>query len=427
MGTSLYGGRSRQRVRRVRPLCASRAALSNRARDRRSLRHPRLLLRRRQARQAQATMDALLAKVPEDTSSPDARGMSLFLRGKTLNVTDDYSAPAEDALSKAAKLRPTDAAVWNALGEAYWKKPDLAHSRECFETGLSIATTSEGLRCLSMVLRMLPGDFATRRVNIERSLELARQAVSIAIDDGMSWYTLGNARLTVFFVLSQSVSDLEAALTAYKMAEERGASSNPDLHFNRANVYLYLEDYSRALAEYSAAVAIDPTWRAPADAIDGIARCVRRATELIASSCGLKTKKLNDTLAELTTATSVLSRSRVSLSALMMGPNPGAVLVCKVLGEVVRGSDIPQTVIAADADGTCFGVSCYNMRKHGIVIGNELWIPDPFLFAVSVTLPGETAPVGYSSIRVDNPSLIAINGVCSRDIYARTDLVVTAQ
>lgn len=60
----------------------------------------------------------------------------LYLRGKTLHYLPEYSKQAEDNLSKAIKLVPTKKEAWDALGNVYWKKNDLAACRKCFEGSL---------------------------------------------------------------------------------------------------------------------------------------------------------------------------------------------------------------------------------------------------------------------------------------------------
>lgn len=69
---------------------------------------------------------------------------------------------------------------------------------------------------------------------------------------------LGNAHLTNFFVNNENVSELELALKAYSQTERNLKDKNPDLFFNRATIYEYLERYSEAVRDYNLAHAIDP-------------------------------------------------------------------------------------------------------------------------------------------------------------------------
>jgi hypothetical protein len=62
--------------------------------------------------------------------------------------------------------------------------------------------------------------------------------------DSQSWYVLGNAHLTNFFVNDDiNVGELQAALKAYAQTEKNIKEPNPDLYYNRATIYEYLERY----------------------------------------------------------------------------------------------------------------------------------------------------------------------------------------
>lgn len=65
-------------------------------------------------------------------ASPEDTAKCLYLRGKALNVKPDFDQAAQDALSKAVKLVPKMVEAWNALGECFWKKGDMAAAKNCF-------------------------------------------------------------------------------------------------------------------------------------------------------------------------------------------------------------------------------------------------------------------------------------------------------
>lgn len=69
---------------------------------------------------------------------------------------------------------------------------------------------------------------------------------------------LGNAHLTNFFVNNENVSELELALKAYSQTERNLKEPNPDMYYNRATIYEYLERYSEAVKDYNLANSIDP-------------------------------------------------------------------------------------------------------------------------------------------------------------------------
>ena len=64
---------------------------------------------------------------------------------------------------------------------------------------------------------------------------------------------LGNAHLTNFFVNNENISELDRALKAYAQTERNLKEPNPDLFFNRATVYEYLERYAEAVKDYNLA------------------------------------------------------------------------------------------------------------------------------------------------------------------------------
>ena len=56
--------------------------------------------------------------------------------------------------------------------------------------------------------------------NVKESLDLANKAVMLDMTDGYSWYVLGNAHLTHFFLGQQNHTELEMALKAYSQSEK---------------------------------------------------------------------------------------------------------------------------------------------------------------------------------------------------------------
>lgn len=72
-----------------------------------------------------------------------------------------------------------------------------------------------------MVLRMLEEpNSEQKKKNYQQSIELASKAVGIDLADSQSWYVLGNAHLTNFFVNNENVAELSLALKAYSQSEE---------------------------------------------------------------------------------------------------------------------------------------------------------------------------------------------------------------
>lgn len=67
----------------------------------------------------------------------------LLQKARCLNVSADYSAMAEESLSRALKLDPRLYEAWNILGEQYWKKEDLVKAKNYFEGALQKVEQSD--------------------------------------------------------------------------------------------------------------------------------------------------------------------------------------------------------------------------------------------------------------------------------------------
>ncbi|KAI3875449.1 hypothetical protein MKX03_032155, partial [Papaver bracteatum] len=168
--------------------------------------------------------------------SPAQRATYEFLRGKILDVLPDYRKEAEDHLSKAVKLNPSLADAWLCLGNCIWKKGDLLSAKNCFSLALKKGPNKKILCQLSMLERSLAQGSENQAEVVEQSIEHAKEAITLDIKDGNSWYNLGNACLTSFFVTgSWEHKKLVQSLKAYQNAEkDERMKSNPDLHFNCA-------------------------------------------------------------------------------------------------------------------------------------------------------------------------------------------------
>ena len=151
-----------------------------------------------------AEMEKTLANIKEQEGVYQ-KTQYLFLLGKTLNVMPEYSQECEDYLSKVVKRDPSHIEAWNMLGETFWKKGNLIASKDCFEGALKRKKDKISLRSLSMVLRQLkPKQPGNNQMNVLESVKHAKAAVELDVNDGKSWYILGNAYLSLFFVTEQN-------------------------------------------------------------------------------------------------------------------------------------------------------------------------------------------------------------------------------
>ncbi|XP_037358822.1 tetratricopeptide repeat protein 5 [Talpa occidentalis] len=371
-------------------------------------------------------MEKTLHQMEKVVGSVQGKAQVLMLTGKALNVTPDYSAKAEELLSKAVKLEPELVEAWNHLGEVYWKKGDVAAAHTCFSGALTHRKNKVSLQNLSMVLRQLrtdSGDEHSRHVM--DSVQQAKLAVQMDIHDGRSWYILGNAYLSLYFNTGQNPKISQQALSAYAQAEkvDRMASSNPDLHLNRATLHKYEENYGEALEGFSRAAALDPAWPEPQQREQQLLQFLNRLTSLLDSKGKVKTKKLQSMLGSLRSAHlgpcgdgryqsasgQKMTLELKPLSTLQPGVNSGAVVLGKVVFSLTTEEKVPFTFGLVDSDGPCYAVMVYNVvQSWGVLIGDSVAIPEPSLRLHRIQHKGKD--YSFSSVRVETPLLLVVNG-----------------
>ncbi|CAG5929154.1 unnamed protein product [Menidia menidia] len=170
-------------------------------------------------------MEQTLKKLEENEERFKHKAEFLLLKGRCLNVSPDFSAAAEESLSRAVKLEPGLVEAWNVLGEQYWKRGDLVGARSCFTGALQQKKNKVSLRNLSMVLRQLPaGSSEAHGKQVLESVDMARQAVQLDVTDGTSWHILGNAYVSLFFTCGQNPQFSQQALSAYAKSVSTGHS-----------------------------------------------------------------------------------------------------------------------------------------------------------------------------------------------------------
>ncbi|XP_073656803.1 tetratricopeptide repeat protein 5 isoform X5 [Tursiops truncatus] len=339
----------------------------------------------RKQQDVQEEMEKTLQQMEEVVGSVQGKAQVLMLTGKALNVTPNYSPKAEELLSKAVKLEPKLVEAWNQLGEVYWKKGDVAAAHTCFSGALTHCKNKVSLQNLSMVLRQLrtdSGDEHSRHVM--DSVRQAKLAVQMDILDGRSWCEcsqkisdiLGNAYLSLYFNTGQNPKISQQALSAYAQAEkvDRTASSNPDLHLNRATGKVKTRKLQSMLG------SLRPAHLGPCG--DGHYQ----------SASGQK-----------------VTLERKPLSALQPGVNSGAVVLGKVVFSLTTEEKVPFTFGLVDSDGPCCAVMVYNMvQSWGVLIGDSVAIPEPNLRLHRIQHKGKD--YSFSSVRVETPLLLVVNG-----------------
>lgn len=293
-----------------------------------------------------------------------------FVRGKSENAREEYSKHAEDWLTKAVKLDPSNSSAWISLAQCAWKKGAIQQAKSLLIESLNHGETPEALQDLSMIVRQIKIKGESPSVSIDESINYAKKAITMNVNDHKSWYILGNAHYMRFFTVSQDVGDLKKSLTAYARSESLGGDCNPDLFFNRGNVYRYLQDYSAACMSYTRTVDIDPSFSAATEASESVVSFIKRANEMVTKRGWFQKKRIDRIIQNLTTSRH--ANGCVGLNALSHGSNDGVTVAVSVLMPATTGDIPPECFLCIDKNGMGAIVAIYN-------IGHDAPPPSPEL------------------------------------------------
>ncbi|XP_044348719.1 tetratricopeptide repeat protein 5 isoform X3 [Triticum aestivum] len=337
---------------------------------------------------ADAALGVLDSLPPEQRKSPEERVIYEFLMGKILDAFPDYCKEAEEHLSKAVKLNPSLVDAWLCLGNCIWKKGNLASARNCFLLALSKGADKKILCQLSMLERSMAQSSEDQALLVEESINHAKEAVMLDIKDGNSWYNLGNAYLTSFFAsVAWDKARLHHSIKAYQNAEkDETMKLNPDLYYNCATAYKYLENYESALRGYEAAALKDPALRADIEVqkIINLLDKLENATKVPSVTIGrLRPKRSASLVSSLNEVNFKLFHKKATISILSGGLNKTVAVVCKVVLWIRHDDDAPLYYLTCDLDQSYFILSVYGLQNE--------------------------ARYKFKSIRVDFPEQIIIN------------------
>lgn len=358
----------------------------------------------------QNQVDIALALV--DTTMPQERRKSTsqrafyeYFKGKILDVFPDYKKEAEDHLSKAVKLNPSLADAWLCLGNCIWKKGDLPSSKNCFSLALSKGPNKKILCQLSMLERSM-AQVENQGHLVDESIQHAKEAVILDVKDGSSWYNLGNACLTSFFVTGAwDHAKLQQSLKAYQNAEKDGLMKpNPDLYFNCATANKYLENYEKALHGFEAAALKDPGLNADVE----VNKIIILLDKLESSLKGqARSKRLAPSLASLGEVNLNSMHKKVNISLLAEGLNKAVMVIGKVLLYVKHDDIAPAYYIVCDSTQSCFILSVYGVHHDAIKEGDRVTLVEPF-YRIN-DLRFREKHYQLKSVRVDFAEQILVN------------------
>ncbi|KAL1531907.1 tetratricopeptide repeat protein 5-like [Salvia divinorum] len=350
----------------------------------------------------------VLDRIPQEKRKmPGHRATFEYLRGKVLDVFPEYKKEAEDHLSKAVKLNPSLADAWLSLGNCIWKKGELVSAKNCFTLGLSKGP-HKGLLCqLSMLERRMAQGSEDQIKIVDDSIKHAKEAISLDVKDGNSWYNLGNACLTSFFVTGAwDHGKLLQSLKSYQHAEkDERMKSNPDLYFNCAIVNKYLENYERALSGFEAAALRDPGL----NATEEVQKIIHLLDKIDSSLRGqTKVKRLASLASSLASVNLNASYRKETVDCLSEGLNKAVGIVGKVIFFIKHENVAPFYYLLCDPSQKCYVLSVYGVHNEAIKEGDQVTILEPSYQYIDFSWKGKSYQ--FRSVRVDFMEQILVNG-----------------
>nr|TKW30292.1 hypothetical protein SEVIR_2G026500v2 [Setaria viridis] len=253
---------------------------------------------------------------------------------------------------------------------------------------------------LSMLERSMAQGSEDPAVLVEESIQHAKEAVMLDIKDGNSWYNMGNAYLTSFFVGGAwDHTKLHHSVKAYQNAEkDKTMSLNPDLYYNCAT------NYERALRGFEAAALKDPGL--------GADREVQKIVSLLdklenAMKGQLRSKRLASLVSSLNGVTLKSSHKKATISKLSEGLNKAVAVLGKVILLIRHDNIAPLYYLTCDLDQSYFILSVYGLRNDAIKEGDRVILYEPYYRILDASWKDKRYQ--FRSIRVDFPEQILIN------------------
>lgn len=415
------------------------------------------------ATDARASLALLLSEVLGASESLEAPGVqaadrarAFFLRGRLQEATADASSDegaaslthAEEALKKAAKLNPAHDGAWNCLGQLFWKRGNLDGAKNCYQAVLKRGQNKKTLQAMSMLCRNLAKSKAAagsdeQRDYVAQSMEHAKAAVKMDLTDGYSWYQVGMAYMSQFF--AEGASDqtkLGAALKAYASAEKGGPAGDgssggggigdyPDLHFNRAIVLRYCEDYGPALDGFRTAARLDPglPWKTEVDAIVSV--LARLDDGCRAMGPMFKPKRIAPIVKALEGTGHLGNETPKGYTAASLGPegalkagtNQGVAVNVRAVLDATSEDRMNLHYIVVDREGTLAALSVYGLEDGAVRLSATLSLLNPVVREVDAMWEGRR--FNFRLIRVDLPKQILVAGQMPVGRIARPRLAST--
>jgi tetratricopeptide (TPR) repeat protein len=334
----------------------------------------------------------------------------------------------EKAFVDAVKLDPDNVQCWNGAAKALWKKGDLQSAQLCYQRSLEHKPGKLAYQNLSMLQRQVAKGQKQEQSqqNINESLVNAKAAVALDVQDGHSWYLLGNAYLFQAFCVPSNERDelIDKSLKTYKHAMKlhKSETCNVDLRFNYGVVCKYLEQHLEALRAFEYCDKMDATLCAN-DQKDEITHTLSQLTTLVDTKCGMKAKRIAKVQENIASGEKQQSSTR-HLKFVTLGELSGiassqnnpktSALSCSVVHTVPVRSAVPLVYVCMDSQGQFFALTIYGLEENKLQMmlsrakHKTLQIVSPAFHKVEITWQNRT--YHFPCIRVNQLSTLVVDG-----------------
>lgn len=288
-----------------------------------------------------------------------ARALIASWNGR-LEFLKGHAGDATKLLITAVKLNPLLEFAWVALGEASLQLQKYDQARYCFEECLNYTPNSKlALIQLSKIFRnanfkesAMQGvdKFAQTEWDL-MSVQRAKEALKINLDDGECWFSMANAFTRAYLKDLRNKKYLESALNAYMKSMNcklHSLRDHPDLYHNMGLIYQLEQNYQKSLENFERSARFQDGSQAQ--------KCLNQLTNLLSVSDkawrnkgGMSEKRRGVFLERLKTHTSAHDSSQSNWKLLEDGPNIGKTTVVVPLQLISSSGDVPMMALVMDA------------------------------------------------------------------------------
>ncbi|OIT00398.1 PREDICTED: uncharacterized protein LOC109228925 isoform X2 [Nicotiana attenuata] len=249
------------------------------------------------------------------------------------------------------------------------------------------------------------------------SIKHAKDAILRDVQDGISWYALGNACFTAYFLTGTWDHDmLFQSLKAYRNAgKDKKMKCCAEFNYTCSMACKFLEKYQMALTGLEIAGLMDPSLK-----------CLEQASNLcdVLDNIDFLLQELNDAkrlpspaspLPAVDSQASILasaeldpSYERATVDRPAEGLNEGKAVTGKVLFSVKNPSGSPIYYVVCDSDHTCFVITVYGVCSTAIKEEDEITLLDPLYHFFD--FEWKAKQYQFKSVSVDFLQEIRVNG-----------------